>query len=133
MKILAQLACSLAVAAAPIILTDAAKAADAPKKILFFCKSSGFEHDMIRQTDGQPSAAQKILAELGRKNNFEFTFTKDGSMFTPETIAKYDAFCFYTTGNLTEPGTDKNPPMSKEGKAAFLEAIHNGKGFIGTH
>src|SRR5580658_1286528 len=76
---------------------------------------------------------KKILTELGEKNNIEFTFTKDGGVFTPENIAKYDAFFFYTTGDLTEPGSDKNPPMSKAGKAAFLEAIHNGKGFIGTH
>jgi hypothetical protein len=34
---------------------------------------------------------------------------------------------------LTETGSDKNPPMSPAGKAALLEAIHNGKGFIGTH
>jgi uncharacterized protein len=116
-----------------MILCDAAKAGDAPRKILFFSKSSGFEHDMIKEKNGQPSAARKILEDLGTKNNFEFTFTKDGSVFTPENIAKYDAFCFYTTGNLTEPGTDGNPPMSKEGKAAFLEAIHNGKGFVGIH
>ena len=74
-----------------------------------------------------------MLLELGQKNNVEFTFTKDGSLFTPENIAKYDAFFFYTTGDLTETGTDGNPPMSKEGKAAFLQAIKNGKGFIGTH
>jgi len=104
-----------------------------PKKILFFSKSSGFEHDMIKVKDGQPSAAEKILTELAQKNNWEFTFTKDGSLFTPENIAKYDAFFFYTTGDLTDAGSDKNPPMSPEGKAAFLEAIHNGKGFIGTH
>lgn len=88
---------------------------------------------MIKEKDGQPSAAAKVLTELGRKNNIEFTFTKDGSVFTPENIAKYDAFFFYTTGDLTEPGTDKNPPMTPEGKAALFKAIHNGKGFIGTH
>jgi type 1 glutamine amidotransferase len=104
-----------------------------PKKVLFFSKSAGFEHDMIKERDGQMGKAAKILQELGAKNNIEFTFTKDGSLFTPENIAKYDAFFFYTTGDLTEAGTDKNPPMSKEGKAAFLDAIHNGKGFIGTH
>ena len=54
-------------------------------------------------------------------------------MFTPENIAKYDAFFFYTTGDLTESGADHSPPMSKEGKSAFLEAIRNGKGFIGAH
>lgn len=104
-----------------------------PKKVLFFSKSSGFEHSSIKHENGQLSPAEKVLTELGQKNNIEFTFTKDGSVFTPENIAKYDAFFFYTTGDLTETGTDGNPPMSKEGKAAFLEAIHKGKGFIGTH
>jgi hypothetical protein len=121
------------VLAASFFALQVTGASAAPKKILFFSKSSGYEHSMIKEKDGQPSAAQKILEKLGKKNGFEFTFTKDGSVFTPENIAKYDAFFFYTTGDLTEAGTDKNPPMSKEGKAAFLEAIHNGKGFIGTH
>jgi type 1 glutamine amidotransferase len=105
----------------------------APKKVLFFSKSQGFEHDMIKEHGGEMSAAAKILQELGEKNNIEFTFSKDGSLFTPENIAKYDAFCFYTTGDLTETGTDGNPPMPKEGKAAFLQAIHDGKGFVGIH
>ena len=133
MKIPGQIVCSLAAVTLSLFACRQAQAADAPRKILFFSKSSGFEHDMIKQKGGQPSPAEKILTELGRKNNLEFTFTKDGSVFTPENIAKYDAFFFYTTGDLTEPGTDKNPPMSQEGKAALFEAIHNGKGFIGTH
>jgi uncharacterized protein len=116
-----------------LLLASAITSQAAPKKILFFSKSSGFEHDMIKRKDGQLSKAEKILEELGKKNNIEFTFTKDGGVFTPENIAQYDAFFFYTTGDLTEPGLDKNPPMSKEGKAALLEAIANGKGFIGTH
>ena len=133
MKTFGKLVVSLAALAVGWVACLDAQAGDAPKRILFFSKSAGFEHDMIKEKDGQPSDAQKILAELGRKNNFEFTFTKDGSVFTPKNIAKYDAFFFYTTGDLTERGSDKNPPMSKAGKAAFLEAIHNGKGFIGTH
>jgi hypothetical protein len=64
---------------------------------------------------------------------FDFTFTKDGSVFTPENIARYDAFIFYTTGDPTTPGADGNPPMSMGSSAAFLEAIHNGKGFVGIH
>lgn len=121
----------LALATALSISSQMAQAA--PKKILFFSKSAGFEHDMIKEQNGEMSKAAKILKELGEINNIEFTFTKDGSLFTPENIAKYDAFFFYTTEDLTTVGSDKNPPMSKEGKAAFLEAIHNGKGFIGTH
>ena len=124
---------SVTLATALLWAPPAARAEDAPKKVLFFSKSSGFEHDMIKQKDGKPSKAEKILTELGAKNNIQFTFTKDGSLFTPENIAQYDAFFFYTTGDLTEAGGDKNPPMSKEGKAAFLDAISKGKGFIGTH
>ncbi|HEY3862071.1 MAG TPA: ThuA domain-containing protein [Verrucomicrobiae bacterium] len=133
MKVLIKLAVCAASVAASVLLCDAARAADAAKKILFFSKSSGFEHDMIKEKNGQPSEAQKILAELGRKNHFDFTFTKDGSVFTPENIARYDVFCFYTTGDLTQPGADHNPPMTKEGKEAFLDAIRNGKGFVGIH
>ncbi len=107
--------------------------AKAPKKILFFSKSADFEHSAIKRNGTEPSYVEKVLKELGEKNNFEFTFTKDGTVFTKENIKNYDAFFFYTTGDLTEVGKDGNPAMSPEGKAAFLEAIHKGKGFIGTH
>jgi type 1 glutamine amidotransferase len=103
------------------------------KKVLFFSKSSGFEHSVIKRKDGEPSFAENILTELGPKHGIDFTFSKDGSLFTPEYLAKFDAYFFYTTGLLTEPGTDKSPPMTPAGKAAFLDAIKNGKGFIGTH
>lgn len=133
MKILIPIIQSSILVPALLLASPMARAQEAPRKILFFSKSSGFEHDMIKRQDGQPGKAEKILSELGKKNNIEFTFTKDGGVFTPENIAKYDAFFFYTTGDLTEPGSDKNPPVSKEGKAAFLQAIANGKGFIGAH
>jgi type 1 glutamine amidotransferase len=120
-------------AAAVALAFTASSALAAPKKVLFFSKSSGFQHDVIKKQDDQPSFVEKILKELGDKNNIEFTCTKDGTIFTPDKIAQFDAFMFYTTGDLTEAGTDHFPPMSKEGKAAFLEAIHNGKGFVGTH
>lgn len=111
-----------------------AQAADAPKRrILFFTKSSGFEHPAIKRQGGELGFAEKLLTELGQKHGFEVTCTKDGSVFTPENLAKYDAYFFYTTGDLTTAGTDKNPPMSPAGKAAFLDAIRGGKGFLGTH
>ncbi len=112
----------------------AAVAADAPvHKVLVFTKSAGFEHSVVKQKEGQPSHVETVLAPLAAENHLEFTFTKDGGVFTPEGLAKFDAFLFYTTGDLTQPGTDKTPPMTPEGKAALLEAIRNGKGFIGTH
>jgi len=103
------------------------------RKVLFFSKSSGFEHSAIHRPDGELSFAEKLLQQWGPEENIEFTFSKDGSLFTPEYLAQFDAYFFYTTGNLTEAGTDKNPPMTPEGKKAFLDAIHQGKGFIGTH
>jgi hypothetical protein len=114
----------------------------APKKILFFSKSAGFEHSVIhdpskpftaRPGSAIPGLAMQVLGKLGEKNAISFTFSKDGSLFTPEYLAQFDAYFFYTTGDLTEPGTDGNPPMTNEGKAALLKAIRHGKGFVGTH
>ncbi len=111
----------------------AAHAAPNTKKVLFFCKSSGFEHSTIARKNGEPSFAEKLLAEVGPKHNIEFTFSKDGSLFNPQYLGQFDAFYFHTTGWLTQAGTDKQPPMTHEGKAAFLDAIKAGKGFIGSH
>ena len=114
-------------------LDVAAPAQAKMRKVLCFSKSSGFEHSVIKRKGDELSFAEKILAELGPKHGIEFTFSKDGSLFTPESLKKFDAFFFYTTGDLTAPGTDKNPPMASADKAALLEAIKKGKGFIGTH
>jgi type 1 glutamine amidotransferase len=112
------------------------------KRILFFTKSSGYEHSVIKDPSkpftGSPGSmvpglAFQVLQALGEKDNIEFVFSKDGSLFKPAYLAQFDAFFFFTTGDLTQVGTDGNPPMTPEGKAAFLQAISDGKGFIGTH
>ena len=109
-------------------------AADTPRrKILFFTKSSGFEHDVISYKKGQPSFAERALTDLGAKNNWEFTFSKDGSLFSPDYLRQFDALFFYTTGDLCAPGTDGQPPMSPAGKQALLDCVASGKGFIGSH
>jgi type 1 glutamine amidotransferase len=104
------------------------------KRVLFFTKSSGFQHSVITRKGDELGMAERILAEIGKQNGFEVVPTKDGRMFDPDKIGQWDAFAFYTTGDLTQPGTtDKAPPMSTEGKQAFLDAIHGGKGFMGMH
>lgn len=103
------------------------------KKILVFTKSSNYEHDAIKRKGDQLSLGEATLKKLGETNHLEFTFSKDGRLITAENIAQYDAFLFYTTGDLTESGTDHNPPMTPAGKAAFLAAIQQGKGFVGVH
>lgn len=111
----------------------AALAAGPARKILFFSKSSGFEHSVISYKNGQPSYAEKILTELGAKNGWEFTFSKDGSLFSPEYLKQFETVFFYTTGDLTAPGTDQQPPMSAAGKQALLDYVMNGGGWVGTH
>ncbi|HEX8295238.1 MAG TPA: ThuA domain-containing protein [Chthoniobacteraceae bacterium] len=103
------------------------------RKILFFSKSSGFEHEVISYQQGQPSFAEKQLLELGKKNQWAFTFSKDGSLFSSPYLQQFDAVFFYTTGDLTAPGTDRNPPMTPAGKQALLDYVASGKGFVGTH
>ena len=77
-------------------------AAPAKKKVLFFSKSSAFEHDAIKTLDNPKFGyAFRVLKELGEKNDIEFTFSKDGSLFSKEYLAKFDAIFFYTTGDLT--------------------------------
>jgi len=117
-----------------LILASGFAASAAPKKkILFFTKSSGFEHSVISWKDGQPGYAEKVLLMLGEKNGWEFAFSKDGSKFSKDYLAQFDAVFFYTTGDLCSPGTDKQPPMTLEGKQALFEYVRGGQGFIGTH
>ncbi|MBI1371054.1 MAG: ThuA domain-containing protein [Planctomycetes bacterium] len=123
----------LSLAAFAFALTQPLFAAEPTKRILFFTRSAGYEHSVVKVSGDKPCYAETILRPLCEKNGWELTVTKDGSVFTPENIAKYDAFAFYTTGDLTGPAKDGSNPMSKEGKAALLQAIHDGKGWIGFH
>jgi len=113
-------------------LVFAAPEAKKPR-ILFFTKSSGFEHSVITWKNGRPSHAEKVLLELGAKQGWEFEFSKDGSKFSKDYLSQFDAVFFYTTGDLCSEGTDKQPPMSAEGKQALFDFVRAGRGFIGTH
>ncbi len=104
------------------------------KRVLFFTKSSGFQHSVITRKDDQLGLAERVLTEIGKEHGFEVVASKDGRLFDPDKIGQWDAFVFYTTGDLTTPGGHNDgEPMSKEGKQAFLDAIQNGKGFLGMH
>ncbi len=102
-------------------------AALAPKKLLFYCRSAGFEHSVVKRNNGAPSYAERIMVELGAKYGFDVTCTKDGRIFDKDYEA-FDGFFFYTTEDLTKDGGDKEPPMSAQGKKNFLDAITQGKG-----
>ena len=103
------------------------------KSVLIFTKSSGFEHDVVKTTGRKRSILEATVTTLGKKYGFEVTATKDGAVFDSKDFHKYAAVLFFTTGDLTTVGTDKNPPMSSQGKQELLDAIHGGLGFVGVH
>jgi uncharacterized protein len=117
---------------------------DRPRRVLMFTRSQGFQHDVVNRNKpdgnrflgvkGQLAHAEFVFTELCKKHKVEVTCSKDGNALNPDEIQKYDAFFFYTTGDLTlEKSQDASPPMSPEGKKALLEAIAAGKGFLGSH
>lgn len=106
----------------------------APKKVLYFTKSSNFEHSVVKRRGGQPSFSEQVLAEFGPRHGIEFTFSKDGSLFSRDYFAQFDAVIFYTSGDLLSVGKDGHPAMTPEGKTALLDAIASGQlGFVGIH
>jgi len=103
------------------------------KSLLVFTKSSGFEHQVVKRVDGKPSILENTVTELSKKHGFQLEATKDGRIFDSADLHKFNGLLFFTTGDLTKEGTDKNPPMSADGKQKFLDAIHGGMGFVGVH
>lgn len=109
------------------------------KKILFYTDSEDFPHEMVtRKSPDVLAFGEQTFKDVGEKAGYDITVSKDGRLFAPESIGQYDAFVFYTTGDLTKPpGTkyksDQTPPMPIEGKAALLQAIASGKGIMGLH
>ncbi|MGD9126064.1 MAG: ThuA domain-containing protein [Planctomycetia bacterium] len=104
-----------------------------PKKpvLLVFTQSAGYEHQPPKDgPGGLKCLVDDMMIQLGEKYGFEVVCTKDGRIFDGD-LAKYDAFVFYTSGDLTKKRI--NPPMSPAGKKKLLDAIAAGKGFLGLH
>jgi len=104
-------------------------------KILHFTRSQSFEHDPAKLlADGATVSGQALKTYLAEKN-IEVVETQDGGVFDGD-ISQYDAFVFYTSGNLLNPGGSKNDtakPMTEAGLRKMIAAIQNGKGFVGIH
>jgi type 1 glutamine amidotransferase len=121
-----------ALAGASLLVPEAAFGAK-KKSVLVFTKSSGFEHDVVKIKDDKPSIVQTAVTMLGGKHGFDVVTSKDGRVFDSGDFRKHAAVLFFTTGDLTTGGTDKNPAMSLQGKQSLLDAIHDGLGFVGIH
>jgi type 1 glutamine amidotransferase len=107
--------------------------ASGKKSLLVFTKSSGFEHSVVKATPGHPSIVEQAVTVLGEQHGFVVSSSKDGRLFDSKDFRKHAAVLFFTTGDLTKPGTDGNPPLSPQGKQALLDAVHGGLGFVGVH
>jgi uncharacterized protein len=118
-----------------LFLTSPVNAAEGqPLQILYFTKSTRFEHSVVKQENGKPSHSENILNELGEKNGFKITTVKDGDFMTKENLAKFDIIMFYTSGDLLKPvSKDGSKPLTAEGKQAVIDAVKGGKSFIAVH
>ena len=101
-------------------------------KVLYFTRSAGGEHGARKRRGGEPSVSEKSMIEMGRLRGFDVACTNDGGVFEGD-LSGYDAIAFYTSGDLTRPAPGASPPMSPAGKQRLLEAIAQGKGFMGFH
>ncbi len=87
-------------------------------KVLMSRHSEGFEHAYLPH-------AEVAVKKLGKESGlFEAVTTARSSLITADELAKYDVLVLATTGEL---------PMDDEQKAALLEFVRGGKGFVGIH
>lgn len=110
----------------------ASAAAARRQRVLYFTRNVGFYHSVVVRKGDELSHSERILVELGQQAGIEVTCSKDGRVFDGD-LAQYDAFAFYTNGDLTQANPQNEPPMTAEGKQRFLAAIEAGKGFVGLH
>ena len=106
-------------------------------KILVFTRSQSFEHEPAKLlgdgTTGTGRALKTYFADKDKK--IEIVETQDGGLFDGD-LNQYDAFVFYTSGNLLDARSSKNDkakPMTEAGLRNMIAAVRAGKGFVGIH
>jgi type 1 glutamine amidotransferase len=87
-------------------------------RVLYLSHSAGFVHES-RIHAGQ------VITQLGQSSGaFTVTSTEDPNLINAANLANYDAVVFFTSGEL---------PFNDAQKAALLQFVRSGKGFIGFH
>jgi type 1 glutamine amidotransferase len=98
----------------------------APKRLLFLTHAGLYRHASLAN-------AELAVQELGRAGGFEVTTVEgyrqepdalDFSFLTPEYLESFDGLMMMTNGNL---------PLTEIQRAAIIDFVRNGKGFIGVH
>jgi type 1 glutamine amidotransferase len=89
-----------------------------PIRVLMLTATRGFRHDSI-------ATARGVMTTMASSGEFSVTFTEDVSAIIGPSLVNYDVLCFVlTTGEL---------PFDPAQKAAILDFVSGGKGFIGIH
>lgn len=88
------------------------------KQVLVLTHSAGYKHDYL------PLAAETITRLGEQSGKFKAVSTEDCSILNPPKLKKFSAYVFATTGEL---------PISDEAKAALVDTVKAGKGFVGIH
>jgi type 1 glutamine amidotransferase len=102
------------------------------RRVLYFTRNVGYYHSVVQRKGEALSHSEQILTELGAGVGIDVVCSKDGRLFDAD-ISQYDAFAFYTNGDLTKPNTQQEPPMTAAGKQRLLDAVAAGKGFLAFH
>jgi uncharacterized protein len=102
---------------AVMLLAACAASAD-PKRVLYFTLSSGFRHDSI------PLSRAMLEEDAAATGLLEVTSSEDVSDLSPESLERFDAVFFFTSGEL---------PINEVQKAGLLRFVREGKGFGGVH
>jgi uncharacterized protein len=125
-------ATGLALAGAALPMRWLAAAERKKEKVLYFTRSAGFEHSVVRRPEGQLSHSERIMVELGEKHGVEVVCSKDGTLFDGD-LDQYATIAFYTSGNLLGGAQDGSQPMTAKGKQRLLDWVSAGGGFVGIH
>ena len=98
----------------------------APKRLLFLTHAGLYRHASLPN-------AEATVSELGRTGGFDVTTVQgylqdpdslDFSFLTPEYLAGFDGLMLMTNGNL---------PLTDVQRAAIVDFVRGGKGFVGVH
>ncbi len=126
----------LTITSLPLLFSVRTEAQETEKsKVLLFTRSQGFEHGPAKLQDDGTTICGQGLKQYFADRNIELVETQDGGVFDQD-LDQYEAFIFYTSGNLEDEGGSKNPAakaMSAEGVRKMIAAVRAGKGFVGIH
>ena len=111
-----------------------AAAQGSTKKVLFFTKSSGFQHSVITRKGDKPGPgrADPDRDRQGARLRGRRIQGRPPVRARPDRPVGRLRLRDHRRPDHARAG-DKNPPISPDGEKAFYDAIRGGKGFMGMH